>query len=303
MDAATLNQANIGMVGIGLMGHGIASNVQQAGWPLHFLDHSGNQPVDGLVAQGARAHPSGKSLAAECEVIILCVTGSPQVEEILLREEGILAGIRPGGVVIDCSTSIPSSTVAIAQSVEQAGGHFMDAPMTRTPKEAADGRLNLIVGGERDLFEACLPLLQSYAEHITHAGSVGAGHKMKLLHNFVSLGFSTVLAEAAACAERGGIDPQVLVEVLAQGGGKGAVLDRLSPYILSRDSSGFRFSLTNAHKDLDYYMAMAADLGASREAASSIVQVLAEAIAARGPQATVPELVSILAEMGGTERA
>nr|WP_240457761.1 NAD(P)-dependent oxidoreductase [Halomonas socia] len=299
MDAITLKQAHIGMVGVGLMGHGIASNVQNAGWLLHFLDHPGNQPVEGLVAQGAKAHPGCKSLAAECEVIILCVTGSPQVEEVLFREDGILAGIRPGSVVIDCSTSIPRSTVAIAQAVEQAGGYFMDAPMTRTPKEAAEGRLNLIVGGERELFEACLPLLQSYAEHITHAGPVGAGHKMKLLHNFVSLGFSTVLAEVAACAERGGIDSEVLVEVLAQGGGKGAILDRLSPYILSQDTSGFQFSLANAHKDLDYYISMATYLGAARQTALSIAGVFEEGIAARGPQTTVPELISILADTRG----
>lgn len=286
----------VGVIGIGLMGHGIASNVQKQGWPLGFLDHPGNQPVDALVAGGAISYASGQALAAECKVIILCVTGSPQVEDVLLRENGVLAGLRPGSVVIDCSTAIPSSTQKIAEAVTEAGGRFLDAPMTRTPKEAAEGRLNLIVGGDRALFEAQVPLLQSFSENITYAGPVGSGHKLKLLHNFVSLGFSTVLAEAAACAERSGVDPQVLVEVLSKGGGAGAILQRLQPYILERDSSGFNFSISNAHKDIGYYLAMADDIQARKRAASGIFQVLEDARQAGHAQSSIPQLVSLLAE-------
>ncbi len=296
MNSKPLSEQRVGMIGIGLMGHGIAGSIQRAGWPLNFLEHPGNQPVDGLVAKGAVAFTEGADLARHSDVIIICVTGTPQVEAVLFSEGGILQGIQPGTVVIDCSTAIPSSTVKIAEAVEAAGGRFLDAPMTRTPKEAAEGRLNLIVGGDPDLFEALLPLLRSYAENITHAGPVGSGHTLKLLHNFVSVGFSTVLAEAAACAERGGIDAEVLVDVLAQGGGAGTVLERLRPYILSRDPSGFRFSIANAHKDLGYYVAMASDLDAARETASGIAQVLGEAESLGFAQAPVPELVSILAD-------
>ncbi|WP_163559418.1 NAD(P)-dependent oxidoreductase [Halomonas sp. NO4] len=294
MNSKPLSEQRVGMIGIGLMGHGIASSIQRAGWPLNFLDHPGNQPVDELVAQGAVPFTKGADLAHHSDIIIICVTGTPQVEAVLFSEGGVLQGIQPGTVVIDCSTAIPSSTVKIAEAVEAAGGRFLDAPMTRTPKEAAEGRLNLIVGGERELYEAQFSLLESFAENITHAGPVGAGHKLKLLHNFVSIGFSTVLAEAAACAEQGGIEADVLVDVLAHGGGAGTVLERLRPYILSRDDSGFRFSIANAHKDLGYYMAMAKDTGASRGAAMGIYQVLDEADSCGHAQSTVPELVSIL---------
>ncbi|WP_111413681.1 NAD(P)-dependent oxidoreductase [Billgrantia lactosivorans] len=287
-------QQRIGLVGVGLMGHGIASSLQRHGWTLNFLEHPGNQPVEDLVANGATAYSNGAALAAHSDVIILCVTGTPQVEDVLFSDGGILEGLRAGMVVIDCSTAIPSSTLRIAEAVEAAGGQFLDAPMTRTPKEAAEGRLNLIVGGDRELFESQFPLLQSYAENITHAGPVGSGHKMKLLHNFVSIGFSTVLAEAAACAEQGGIEADVLVDVLAQGGGAGTVLERLRPYILSRDDSGFRFSIANAHKDIGYYLAMAKDTSATQVAAAGIYQVLDDADSAGHAQSTVPELVSIL---------
>ncbi|WP_346299869.1 NAD(P)-dependent oxidoreductase [Halomonas sp. BM-2019] len=158
MSDAQLTRQRVGMVGIGLMGHGIATNIQRAGWPLAFLEHPGNQPVDELLAQGATPFATGAELARHAEIIILCVTGSPQVEEVLFREEGVLQGLRPGTVIIDCSTAIPSSTQRIAEAVEAAGGRFLDAPMTRTPKEAAEGRLNLLVGGDRELFEAQRPM-------------------------------------------------------------------------------------------------------------------------------------------------
>src|SRR5690606_23782621 len=172
-----------------------------------------------------------------------------------------------------CSPATPPSTLKSADAVTRAGGRFLDAPMTRTPKEAAEGRLNLLVGGDAALFAEIRPLLACYAENIVHAGPVGAGHRMKLLHNYVSLGFSAVLAEAAACAQRAGVEPGVLLEVLGKGGGNGVVLERLRPYIESRDSSSFRFTIANALKDMGYYTAMASELGAARGAADAIRQI------------------------------
>lgn len=289
----------IGMVGIGLMGHGIASNIIKHGYPMVLLEHPGNQPLDGLLAKGATTAQSPASLAAAVDIVILCVTGTPEVEDVLYQRGGLLEGIKPGTVVIDCSTAIPSSTIRIAERVEKAGGRFLDAPMTRTPKEAAEGRLNLIVGGDRALFETCKPLLECYAENIVFAGPVGSGHKLKLLHNFVSLGFSAVLAEAAACANRSDIDPNVFLEILTKGGGDGVVLNRLRPFIESRDSSGFRFSVSNAFKDLTYYTTMAAELGAMHGAADGIRQTYEFGLNQEGgKQLTVPEMITVLEQAG-----
>lgn len=284
----------IGMVGVGMMGHGIATNILKHNYPMVLLEHPGNQPLQDLVAAGATTTPSAAALAAAVDVVILCVIGSPEVEDVLYRKGGLLEGLKPGAIVIDCSTAIPSSTLKIAQSVEKAGGRFLDAPMTRTPKEAAEGRLNLIVGGSPELFEICRPLLECYAENITLAGPVGSGHRLKLLHNFVSLGFSAVLAEAAACAERSGINPHVLVEILGKGGGDGVILKRLSPYIESRGSTGFRFSIANALKDMGYYTTMAREADAALAMAEAARQTYAAALKNGRDQSTVPELVTIL---------
>jgi 3-hydroxyisobutyrate dehydrogenase len=284
------------MIGVGVMGHGIAINlVRKGGYPLTFLDHPGNQPVDDLLAAGAGRSDSAAGIARESGVVILCVTGTPQVEDVIFRPDGVLAGITPGSVVIDCSTAIPSSTLQVAQAVREAGGAFLDAAMTRTPREAAEGRLNLIVGGDRALFERCLPLLRTYAENITYAGPVGSGHRLKLLHNFVSLGFSAVLAETAACAERLGVDPGVLIEVLAKGGGGGVILERLKPYIETRDPSAFRFSVSNAFKDLDYYTSMASEAGAARVMGEAARHTYEGACEAGMAQSAVPEIIAHLA--------
>ncbi len=285
---------NIGMVGIGLMGHGIAGNIVGRGYELAVFEHPGNQPLDDLKAAGAKTFTSLKDLAARSDVIILVLTGSPQVEAVLTAADGVLAGLKRGGIVIDCSTAIPSSTLRMAKAVAAAGGRFLDSPMTRTPKEAAEGRLNLLVGGDAALLEECRPLLKCFAENITHVGPVGAGHGMKLLHNYVSLGMVTLLSEAAACAQASGVAPEAFVDVLAKGGGGGIALERIKPYLLAGDPSGLRFSIANARKDLDYYNAMAADAASPRQVAAAVLSTLESALERSGPEALMPELAAIL---------
>lgn len=284
----------IGMVGVGFMGLGIATNLLKGGLSLGFLQHEGNQPTGDLVAQGAIAYGSAKDLAANSDIVIICVTGSPQVEQVLTMPEGILAGLKPDTIIVDCSTAIPSSTKVIAEKVVAKGGRFLDAPMTRTPKEAMEGRLNLIVGGEKQDFEEVLPCLQIFAENITHVGGIGDGHTMKLLHNYVSLGFAAVLSEAAASAGRAGVDPERFVEVLAKGGGGGVVLDRLKPFILDQDPSGLKFTISNAHKDIGYYNSMTKDLEAVSLVSEGVFELLKQQMEGGQQEKLMPELISLL---------
>lgn len=289
-----MDTPRIGLVGVGLMGHGIALNITRKGYALTVLEHPGNQPLDQLKALGVSTAATVQALARQVQVLILCVTGSPQVEAVLLGEQGALAALQPGSVVIDCSTAIPASTASIARAVAAAGGRFLDAPMTRTPKEAAEGRLNLLVGGDAQLLEECRPLLQCFAENITHTGVVGSGHRMKLLHNYVSLGSVALVAEAAACALDAGVAPQVFVDVLAKGGGGGVALERLRPYLLQQDPTALRFFMANALKDMGYYTTMAQDGGAAHGIAQAVHDTFATAVAEGGPDRLVPELVALL---------
>ena len=291
-----IQDKKIGLIGVGLMGHGIALNILRKGYALKFLAHAGNQPVDDLQDLGATALQTVSALGQWADIVILCVTGSPQVEEVLYRQDGgLLNVLEARQVIIDCSTAIPSSTARIANDVQAKGGRFMDAPMTRTPKEAAEGRLNLIVGSTPELFAECEPLLRTYAENITHAGPVGSGHRMKLIHNFVSLGFAAVLSEAAACSETSGIAPEVLLQILVKGGGDGVILNRFKPYIESRDNSGFYFSLSNALKDMTYYDTMATEASVAHGMAAAVKEAYTFG-AHIDDQAKVPDLMGMFVD-------
>jgi 3-hydroxyisobutyrate dehydrogenase-like beta-hydroxyacid dehydrogenase len=285
----------IGLIGAGLMGCGIASNLLKNAYALTVLEHVGNQPLNDLIALGAKTVATPALLAQETELIILCVTGSPQVEEVLLSRDGVLPALKPGTVIVDCSTAVPTSTERMASAVQKAGGFFMDAPMTRTAKEAAEGRLNLLVGSDADLLSRCMPVLRCFAENITHVGSVGAGHRMKLLHNYVSLGTAALIAEAAACAQASGVAMETLVDVLAKGGGSGVALERMKPYLLQGDPSGLRFTMSNALKDITYYDTMAQEAGCDRDIAAGVKRTLQTACAVE-PQAFVPELMRLVSQ-------
>ena len=285
---------NVGIIGVGLMGHGIARNVlSRGGHTLSFLDHPGNQPVDEIVGLGAKPCASPADVAAASDVVILCVTGSPQVEAVLTGENGVVSALKPGTVIVDCSTALPDSTVKMGKIVEAAGGAYLDAPMTRTAKHAHEGTLNLLVGGEARTLEKVRPVLASFTEAVEHVGPLGHGHRMKLLHNYVSIGFMALLAEAAAQAADAEIDPKVFVDVLAKGGGASAALQRLAPFIVDEDREGLPFFVSNAQKDIDYYRAMSDDAGARKTVADAVSSALSAAVEDGHGQAYVPELVRI----------
>lgn len=285
----------VGLVGVGMMGHGIAKNLLKHGHRLTFLKHPGNQPVDDLLAAGARGLESAAELAASSEIVILCVTGSPEVEDAMFRQDGVLGGLKAGAIVLDCTTAIPSSTEKVSKAVEAAGARYLDTAMTRSAKEAEEGRIGLIVGGDEALYKEVEPLLRCFAESITFAGPIGSGHKLKLLHNYVSLGFAAIMGEAAACARRAGVDPDVFLDVLEKGAGDGVVFRRFKPYIQSGDASALRFSIANAFKDLGYYTTMAGDLAAHHEIAEAVRRTYESSVAHGHAQRFVPELVALLA--------
>lgn len=285
---------NTGFIGVGAMGHGLAKNIARAGFPMLFLDHPGNQSVDDLREQGARSTGSVAEIARYSDVVVMCVTGSPQVREIVTGEGGLLTGLAPGTVIVDCSTVEPHVSQAVAAQVEDAGCHFLDAPLTRTPKEAELGKANVMVGGDAGLLERVRPLLETFAENIYHAGPTGAGATLKLLHNFISLGNCVLLAEAAATARQSNVNIDTFIEVLATGGGGSTALNRLGPYISSGDAGGLMFSIANGAKDTGYYRNLVSHLGLPAVAAEAMHQVFAQAMDRGMGDRPVPELMDLM---------
>ena len=284
---------SVGIIGVGLMGHGIAKHIcLSEQFHLHFLQHSGNQPVDDLIALNATAHEDPHQLASTIDVLILCVTGANDVHSILFGRNGIADTLSAGTTVVDCSTGLPDRTRLTAEKLADKHIEFADAAMTRTPKEAEQGKLNLIVGAAADVFDSINPLLSCFAEHIHHAGEAGSGQLLKLIHNYVSLGYANILAEAAASAKQYNINTQKLIDVLDVGGGKSVVLDRFAPYLLEGDESRLQFSMANAAKDIGYYIQSCGKSAVS----DAMLEQICQAIEKQGSQLSVLNLTDFLAE-------
>ena len=175
----------VGLIGVGLMGHGIGKNILAKGYELTVMAHRNRAPVDDLIAKGATERNNPLAIAKDCDMVILCVTGTPQIEQLVYGEYGLMGAVRPGLVIADCSTAEPASTVKIAADVEAKGGHFVDTPMTRTPKEAAMGKLGLMTRGPDDVMARIRPVLACFADTIVHAGAVCSAHQLKLVNNFL----------------------------------------------------------------------------------------------------------------------
>jgi 3-hydroxyisobutyrate dehydrogenase-like beta-hydroxyacid dehydrogenase len=251
----------IGFIGVGMMGHGMASNLVTKGFPTTILGHRNRKPVDDLVGKGAGEGKDPADVAARSDVVLICVTGSPQVEEIVYRGNGLLAGARKGLVVIDCSTSEPDSTSKIFADLAEKGVPFVDAPLARTPKEAAEGRLNVMVGAEPEVYARIEPVLRGFAENIFHVGGPGTGHKTKLVNNFFAMGQAALIAEALVAAQKAGLDVETFFKVVSAGAPNSGIFQMIVPSALAGTYDGLRFGLDLARKDIRYYTHMTENLG------------------------------------------
>ncbi|MGZ5275461.1 MAG: NAD(P)-dependent oxidoreductase [Caldimonas sp.] len=293
--------ARIGFIGAsGLMGHGMAKNLLAKGHALEFTVHRNRERVADLVAAGATERANAAALAASCELVFLCVTGSPQVEAAIGGAEGLLAGVgeRKGLVIVDCSTSEPDSTTNLRAACAAKGVALVDAPLARTPVEAELGRLNVMVGADDAVFARLEPVLRAFAENVFHVGGPGAGHIIKLLNNFIAQAICTATAEAFAVGARAGIDPNKLVELVSAGAVNSGLFQAMAK-TLTGDLSGLKFELDNARKDIRYYTHLAEGLGVPTVVGEAVHQSLVLASALGHGKKFVPSLVEAQEQLTG----
>lgn len=269
---------HIGMVGAsGLMGHGIAKNLLAKGFGLSLTVHRNRERVADLLAAGGQQAASIADLGA-CDAVIICVTGSPQVEEVLTGEQGLLSKAKPGLIVIDTSTSEPESTRRLAALCQARGAVLVDAPLARTPVQAELGMLNTMVGAEPAVFEKIKPVLAAYCENVFHVGGPSSGHVIKLLNNFLAQAICTSAAEALAVGKLAGIDPQKFVDLVSVGPVNSGLFQIMAK-TLQNDFTGLKFELDNARKDLRYYTHLAEAVNAPSLVGEAVHQSLALASA------------------------
>jgi 3-hydroxyisobutyrate dehydrogenase-like beta-hydroxyacid dehydrogenase len=288
---------NIGLIGAGLMGHGIGKNILENGYKLTVLAHRNRQPVDDLIARGAVEANTARQVAERSDLVIICVTGSPQVEQIAYAADGLLAGTREGLIIADCSTAEPDSTLRIAADVAAKGGHFVDTPMTRTPKEAEAGKLGLMTGGDKAILADIHPILSCFAETIIYAGGVGAAHKLKLINNFLAIGTAAVVAEGMTAAAKAGVDMQALNDIVTVGGANSVMFERLIKVALDDDDTSAKFAIENARKDLRYYTNMTEALPVVSYIGEAVHQTYLLAETMGYGKRYIPRLVDLMGEI------
>ncbi|MBI2718528.1 MAG: NAD(P)-dependent oxidoreductase [Rhizobiales bacterium] len=293
---------HVGLIGVGLMGHGIGKNILKKGFELSVVGHRNRAPVDDLIAKGAKEVGSPHALAKSCDAVILCVTGTPEVEQAIYGEYGLLGAVGEGFIIADCSTAEPDSTEKIAVDVAAKGGHFIDTPMTRTPKEAEAGTLGLMTGGPKDVLARIRPVLDCFADTIVYAGDVGAGHRLKLLNNFLSLGNAALAAEAIAVATRAGVDMQAFRDIVMSGGAASVMFGRLINVPLSDDDSHAKFAIRNARKDLRYYTNMTETMPVASFLAETVHQLFVMAENQGYGERFVPRLIDVLLKINGISK-
>lgn len=289
----------VGLIGAGMMGHGIGKNIVEKGYPLAVLGHRNRQPVEDLVARGATEAKSPRELAASCDLVITVVTGSPQMEELVFGENGMLAGIRAGLILADATTADPNSTARIAQAIAAKGGRFVDIPLTRTPKEAEAGKLGVMTGGDAATLAEIRPVLECFADAIVHAGDVGAAHKLKLVNNFIALGTAALICEALCAAAKAGIDLKALNDIVSAGGANSVMFQRLMGLALHDDASALQFVIGNAQKDLRYYNGMAEMLPSTAFIGEAVHQTFIMAATTGHRDDFVPHLMDALGKING----
>ena len=239
----------IGFIGAGYMGYGIALNLMKSGHLLRLIANRKRENIEKLVRQGATEARDYNALLAGAKAVVTCVGTADQVEDIVTRSEPHL---ETNAIWIDCTTSMPQTAVAISKRLKKIGVDFVDAPVTRGPKDALAGRLISFVGADRPVFERVRPLIACYSESVTHIGPVGTALQVKLLNNFITMGQVALVVEAMQAADRAGVNRRTLFSILSQGAANSGTLQKMVPPALEEDFTGHAFSLGNGTKDVRY---------------------------------------------------
>jgi 2-hydroxy-3-oxopropionate reductase len=261
-------RTSVGFIGLGMMGRGMAANLLKAGFDLMVWNRTASR-ADELVRQGAQRAASPAELAAACDVIISCVSDTPDVRAVLLGEQGAIHGVRPGALVIDMSTISPQAVREMAEQFAEREVHFLDAPVSGGSEGAAKGTLSIMVGGDPAQVARAMPYFQAMGQTITHVGANGAGQTVKLVNQILVAGTMLAMSEALVFAQASGVDLEKTLAAVSGGAAGSWTLTNRGPQVIRRDwRPGFMIDLQQ--KDLRLVLEAADQVGAPMLATSTV---------------------------------
>lgn len=279
----------IGFIGLGLMGGNMVENLQKRGFEVVVMDLNKDAVATVLARGNATEAKSPKELAEASDIVQLCLTTSAVVEKIVYADDGLLAGLKEGSVLVDFGTSIPASTQKIGADLAKKGVGMIDAPLGRTPAHAKDGLLNIMAAGDKATFDKYESMLKEQGENVFYLGALGAGHTTKLINNFMGMTSVCAMSQAFAVAELAGVDRQQLFDIMSSGPSNSPFMKFCKNYAVD-GVSDLGFSINNANKDLGYFVQMVSDLGSKTLIAEGTSTSLQAAVEAGMGNGNVPEI-------------
>ena len=299
--AAIVPPAPIGFVGLGKMGYPMVRQLSRAGYRILAHDLDAHALRRACESTGAEAPGSLRAIAGRCEAVITMLPEGKAVRAVALGPEGLLVGFSSGDLLIDMSSSSPVGTRDLGAQLAASGIEMIDAPVSGGVRKAEDATLAIMVGGEARSIERCRPVLEAMGKQIFLTGSLGSGHAMKALNNYVSAAGLAAAVEAVLAAARFGLDPGKVVDVLnASTGMNNSTLNKFHRFILSRSfDSGF--SLDLMVKDLRTALEVAHSSGTPAPLAEACVEAWSEAQSALGPGLDHTAVVRYWENLAGTQ--
>lgn len=264
----------IGLIGAGLMGHGMAVNMLAAGHELHVVAHRNREPIDDLVGAGAFEAPTPAALVAEVDVVVLCVTGTPAVEKVI---GDLKQSFRPRMLVIDTTTNACGGPEAFSETLSGLGVTYVEAPVTGGAQQAREGVLGAIVGCDTELPQQAHDVLSCFCKQVEQFGTAGAGARAKLVSNFLALGTAALVIETFRKAKALGVDWEKLYELARHGSGRSVGFDRIAGGAVAGDFKGYKFSVDNSIKDLSYFEELAEQNACNSDLLAALLGVFSNA--------------------------
>ena len=287
---------HVGFIGLGIMGRPMAINLLKAGFSLTVFNRS-QGPVEALVKKGALSAGSPKEVAVGAEVVITMLPDSPDVELVMFGPEGVMAGVRPGSLVIDMSTILPSVARRVAEAVRQKECDALDAPVSGGQVGAQNATLSIMVGGSPAAFERARPIFEMMGKNIVHVGEAGAGQVTKAANQIVVAVTIAAVSEALLLAAKAGVDPARVREALLGGFAQSRILDLHGNRMLQRNfAPGFKIKLHR--KDMNIILNTARELGLALPASASVAELMNALIANGGAELDHSALVTVLEKLG-----
>ncbi|CFQ38187.1 2-hydroxy-3-oxopropionate reductase [Yersinia bercovieri] len=233
----------IGFIGLGIMGKPMSKNLLKAGYSLIVLDRNA-AALDELLSAGATAAATPKALAAECDIIITMLPNSPHVKEVVLGENGVIEGARPGAVLIDMSSIAPLVSREISEALAVKQVAMLDAPVSGGEPKAIDSTLSVMVGGDKAVFDNCFDIMKAMGGSVVHTGDIGAGNVTKLANQVVVALNIAAMSEALVLATKAGVNPDLVFQAIRGGLAGSTVLEAKAPMVMDRNfKPGFRIDL------------------------------------------------------------